>query len=242
MSKEKAAPKTAPAAKASAVDYRRQLEFFQPFGFNKQVDIIGAGATGSHLAYVLAKMGVPNMRVYDFDNIEEHNVPNQLYSVADVGRPKVEALKDIIERMTSMKIEANNLKIETGVEYTAGNIVFLLTDTMKSRKDIFKSFLKLRPQVELVVETRMGADSGRVYAFNPFKPSQASEWEKTLYEDSEAETSLCGTSVSVCCTAVTISSYATGQMFRHLKGEKVVNEFIFGLWPFVEVSQNIWAM
>lgn len=220
------------------VDYRRQLEVFQPFGFNKSVDIIGAGATGSHVAYILAKMGVTKMRVFDFDTVEEHNVPNQLYSLADVGKPKVEALRDIIEKMTSVKIEAVNLKIEGGVKYTAGNIVYLLTDTMKSRRDIFSNFLKLKPQVELVVETRMGADNGRVYAFSPFRPSQAAEWEKTLYEDSDAETSLCGSSISVCCTAVNVSSFATWQMFRHLKGEKIENELIFSLRPLIVVSQN----
>lgn len=220
------------------VDYRRQTEVFTPFGFTKTVDIIGAGATGSHVAYILAKMGVRNIRAFDFDKIEEHNVPNQLYSLADVGKPKVKALQDCIESMTSIKIAGIDQKIESGVEYAAGNIVFLLTDTMSSRKDIFKSFLKLRPNVELVIETRMGADSGRIYAFNPARPSQIEEWEKTLYEDSEAETSLCGSSISVCCTAVNIASMAVWQMFRHLKGEEVENELIFSLRPLLIVAQN----
>jgi hypothetical protein len=234
---------TPPAVKSNiTVDYRRQTEVFQPHGFSKSVDIIGAGATGSHIAYILAKMGVNNMRVFDFDTIEEHNVPNQLYSLADVGRLKVDALRDGIERMTSIKIGAHNLKIENGVEYSASNIVFLLTDTMKSRKDIFNSFLKLRPNVELVVETRMGADSGRVYAFNPARPSQAAGWEATLYEDSEAEVSLCGTSISVCCTAVNIASFAAWQMFRYLKGESIENELIFSLRPLIVVSQNTFAV
>jgi hypothetical protein len=220
------------------VDYRRQTEVFQPFGFTKTIDVIGAGATGSHVAYILAKMGVRNIRAYDFDKIEEHNVPNQLYSISDVGKHKVKALQDCIEKMTSIKIAGHNLKIENGVDYSAGNIVFLLTDTMSSRRDIFNSFLKLRPSVELVIETRMGADSGRVYAFNPARPSQISEWEATLYEDAEAETSLCGSSTSVCCTAVNIASLAVWQMFRHLKGEAIENELIVSLRPLIVVAQN----
>ena len=59
------------------LDISRHKELFNPYYFNTPVTIIGAGATGSWLALMLAKLGIQDITVYDFDVVEEHNVPNQ---------------------------------------------------------------------------------------------------------------------------------------------------------------------
>lgn len=36
------------------------------------------------------------MTLWDFDTVEAHNIVNQMFRQQDVGKPKVEALKDIL--------------------------------------------------------------------------------------------------------------------------------------------------
>jgi len=220
------------------ISYNRQLSVFKPLLFKKTVDVIGAGATGSHIVYILAKMGVQKIRVFDFDVIAEHNIPNQLYRLKDVGKNKVDVLKEIIKEFTEIEIEVVNLKIEKGCGYKPGNIVFLLTDTMSSRKEIFGEFLRFNFGVDQVIETRMSADSGRIYAFKPTLLKHIESWEATLYEDDEAEESLCGTSVSVVATATSIASGAVWQMLKYINEDAVENEVIYGMKPWMSMCSD----
>ena len=73
-------------------DYWRQLDVFDPEKFVEDVHIVGVGATGSWIAFVLAKMGVQKIHAWDFDFVEAHNLPNQICGRQDVGFSKVEAL------------------------------------------------------------------------------------------------------------------------------------------------------
>lgn len=46
---------------AALIDFERQHAFLDPANFNQKnyrIDIIGAGATGSYVAFQLAKMGI----------------------------------------------------------------------------------------------------------------------------------------------------------------------------------------
>ena len=90
------------------LDTRRHLELFDPHTFNDKVTVIGAGATGSWLVLQLANLGITDINVYDFDIVEEHNVPNQLYGIKHVGMPKVEALREIIKEYTGTEIKIKN--------------------------------------------------------------------------------------------------------------------------------------
>lgn len=240
---------------ATAVIYNRQSSIFDQARFTKKVDVIGAGATGSHVVYTLAKMGVQKIRVFDFDTVAEHNIPNQLFGLADVGSFKVDALKKRIKDLCDIDIEAVNAKIEPpptmeqlekmeddGVRsehypYVPGDIVFLLTDTMKSRREIFETFLQ-RSLTQLLIETRMGLDSGRIYTIRPGNATHAEKWLATLYSDAEAEVSLCGSSTAIACTAVQIAAMAVWQMLRYSKGAPFDNEQIFSLDPLLLAIQG----
>ena len=70
------------------IDVSRHRELFNPENFNTPIHIIGVGATGSWLALGLAKLGLSNITVWDFDSIEEHNIANQAYNVGSVGQKK----------------------------------------------------------------------------------------------------------------------------------------------------------
>lgn len=196
------------------IDPLRHLSVFKPHQFgDTQVDIIGCGATGSKIAMSVAKLGVENIHLWDFDRVEDHNIANQIFGIPDVGRLKVEALADIIKTATATEVKVHNEKVDGSQDL--GRVVFLLTDSMKSRKEIWENGLKYKMRTDLMIETRMGADSGRIYTVNPNYPLHIDRWEAaSAYGDDEAEVSACGASTSVGPTADLIAGYAVWQMIR----------------------------
>jgi molybdopterin/thiamine biosynthesis adenylyltransferase len=200
---------------AALIDFERQHAFLDPANFNQKnyrIDIIGAGATGSYVAFQLAKMGIQGMHIWDADVVESHNLPNQLYGLADVGKPKVEALSEYLKEIAGIEVTTHNefVNSETGM---LGDIVFLLTDTMSSRKEIYESCLKYYA-TQLCIETRLSATQGRVYAFNPTDLTDQMRWEKTLYSDEVAEKSECGTSIMMGASSSMIASMAVWQFIK----------------------------
>jgi len=225
-----------------AVDPLRHLSVFSPHAFGqRRVDVIGCGATGSRIVLSLAKLGVENIHVWDFDVVEEHNIPNQAFGMSDIGLNKAVALAALVKAATGTEITVHEEKVD-GTQML-GEVVFLLTDTISSRKEIWNGALKYKLKTNLLIETRMGADNGRVYSINPNKPGHIKAWEGTLYDDNEAEVSACGASVSVGPTAETISGLAVWQMIRWFSIEnggddELDNEIIFSLRLMVAISRK----
>lgn len=209
-----------------SVSYMRHESVFNPEKFGKaRVDVVGAGATGSKVVLELAKLGCKNIHVWDFDKIEVHNIPNQLYGLDHVGELKVDALHDLVYYLADVEITVHAEKF-VGTEENVGEVIFILTDTMASRKEIWAN-IKDRISVRLVVETRMGTAEGRVYAVEPHDIHE--EYEGTLYDDDVAEVSSCGTSITVGPSATVLAGLAVWAMIEWRGGEKPPNESIFFL-------------
>ena len=75
----------------NSIDTRRHIDVFSPDLFGKRrIDVIGAGATGSRVVLALAKLGLDNIHVWDFDHVEAHNIANQVFGLADIGKLKID--------------------------------------------------------------------------------------------------------------------------------------------------------
>lgn len=207
------------------MDYSRQKDVFDNDKFDLPVHIIGCGATGSWVAMQLAKLGIKDLHFHDFDTVEEHNIPNQLFMMTDMGSKKAVAAACNAQLFGGVK--ASTYDEEVTGETPLSGVVFILTDTMKSRSEIYKNALKNNVHVGLVIETRMGTDSGRVYAFDPKDRKQYRNYEDTLYSDEAAAVSMCGVAQSLAPTAALVASMAVWQLIKFAAGEKVTNEFIF---------------
>jgi molybdopterin/thiamine biosynthesis adenylyltransferase len=70
----------------------------------KTVTIVGVGALGSHVAQFLRSTGV-NLKVIDFDRVEQKNVLSQFHGKPSVGKAKVESLKQAMNFFFGTKIE-----------------------------------------------------------------------------------------------------------------------------------------
>lgn len=207
------------------LDTRRHMELFDPYSFNTKINVIGAGATGSWLTLMLAKLGISGdlINVWDFDQVEEHNVPNQLYGTPCIGDKKVLALGGAIFSNTNTNIKVYDRKFTDG---RLSGYVFMMIDTMSGRKSIWKHSIKGKSAVKLLIEPRMGLDLGRIYNVDPTSITHQEKYEGTLYSDEEAEVSACGTSQSVITTAMGVASYCVRQLIEHHAGNELDNEIL----------------
>ena len=79
------------------------------------VGIAGAGGLGSNAAVSLARAGIGRLIIVDFDHVEKSNLDRQYYFLDQVGKAKVAALKENIEKINpDIKVVVHNLKLEKG--------------------------------------------------------------------------------------------------------------------------------
>jgi len=79
------------------------------------VGIAGAGGLGSNAAVSLARAGVGRLVIVDFDKVEESNLNRQYYFRDQIGKNKVDALKENINRIyPSTKVDVFNEKLVKG--------------------------------------------------------------------------------------------------------------------------------
>ena len=72
-----------------------------------RVGIAGAGGLGSNAALMLARSGVGNLVLVDDDVVDASNLNRQQYWPRHVGRPKVEALEELLQELNpEMGVEA----------------------------------------------------------------------------------------------------------------------------------------
>lgn len=78
-----------------------------------KVGLAGAGGLGSNCALFLARSGFRKFRIVDFDLVDHSNLNRQFYFAGQVGRPKVEALRENLLLVNPvLEIEALVVKIE----------------------------------------------------------------------------------------------------------------------------------
>ncbi len=165
--------------------------------------IIGCGAIGSKLAIELAKIGVPSITMYDDDIVEQHNLSNQAFGIQHLGMNKAQSTADIIKTVCDMHVVAVPYKItEHNVNELRG-FVFICVDSMLTRRMLVDGLLK-NPFISGIMEARMGVYDINIYEVNSLSKDR---WiELSSFDDSVAETSACGSTLSVGATSSMASS------------------------------------
>lgn len=80
---------------------------------NSKVSILGCGGLGSNIAMTLARAGIGEIFLYDFDKVEYSNLNRQNYKISDIGKEKVLATKKIIEEtIPYTKIHTKNMYLD----------------------------------------------------------------------------------------------------------------------------------
>lgn len=80
---------------------------------NKHVLICGVGGVGSFVAEALARSGVGELTLVDFDKVDSSNLNRQLMAnKSNIGSIKVDELKKHLEDISDAKIHINNVFID----------------------------------------------------------------------------------------------------------------------------------
>ena len=174
------------------MDFHRQLDVLDvPRLASIPITVIGAGAIGSFTVLALAKSGAERIVVYDDDSIEAHNLPNQWYRMADLGRLKVEALQELVRDMTGVLIDVVPGRF---TNQRASEVTICAVDSMDVRIDLWR---QLHPRPSLYIDARMGAEVGTVKCVGPF----GSWYEDTLYPSAEALHAPCTARATMYCAS-----------------------------------------
>lgn len=182
------------------------------------ISIIGCGALGSFCGLLLAKMGAYNLEVWDGDELEEHNLSNQMYPETLLGENKAEALSDIIEEWEGEEITAHDEHFEGG---DPREVTIFAVDDIETRTDIWENTIRMNPSVSLLIDGRMGAETGEMRTCQtPFTPSAADEYDKTLVDPENTTDEPCTARSTMYCASV-MSSMMAGCVKKYIENESI---------------------
>lgn len=208
------------------IDYTRQRDWFDPAKHpDLHVCMVGCGGIGSPTAFNLAKLGVQELTLIDHDLVEPHNLPNQMFKLDQVGKSKVEALKEIIEDFTFCKVNALQQKLEESDESMHGIIVSGL-DSMKARKALW-DMLRFSVRATLLIDGRIGGQDLLVHTIRPAEVDDVDYYEKyCMYTDAEGVEAPC-TARGIYDVGTKMSSLITRNVRLWLTGRPVQTTIAF---------------
>lgn len=121
---------------------------------DKTVGIAGAGGLGSNCAVALARTGVGNLVIADFDVLEASNLNRQYYFRHQLGIPKVLALKENIREIDpTLRVEARTVKIDRNnlrEIFDRCDILIEAFDKAEMKQMLIETALELWPDRPLV--------------------------------------------------------------------------------------------
>lgn len=170
------------------IEYTRGRDFFDPSEHpNAHVTIVGCGGIGSFTAHALAKLGIPSITLVDFDVVEAHNIPNQAYTMEDIGLPKAVALAHALDQTTKADVSIIEAQIvdgglDTGEAWPLGGIIISALDSMYARQMLWE---QVRGQfgTSLLIDGRLGGQNIVVYTAIPVHMPDIAGYEATLISD-----------------------------------------------------------
>ena len=141
----------------------------------KHVAIVGLGSFGSQIAIELAKAGVGEFSLFDFDKVELHNLGRHTCTINDLGRLKINAIEDaILGKNPYAKINKYPIDIikESGIFLNIVTNIDLLicaTDNNESRF-LISSALHKNKKVGIFGRAITRAAGGDVFRYTPGGP------------------------------------------------------------------------
>ena len=186
--------------------------------------ILGCGAIGSSTAIQLARMGAEVFYLYDFDKVEEPNIGVSQYTYKDIGKPKVDALKEIILDISKFaEVTSRNSKFD-GYDSDGKDIVILGFDSMASRWQAIDIIVKLMKTKRFcLIDGRMGAEHYQQYTF---KNLTMSMYKKNWYSDDEGDPEPCSMKATSYCSNMA-GSFIVNTIRKVLTEQPYDKEFNF---------------
>jgi len=123
--------------------------------------VAGLGGVGSWVAIDLALMGMGTIILFDDDVIEASNLNRTLFRLNQIGKPKTEAVKDLImERRKDVIVIPMTEKLTSGAiyKYIQAEYIFDCTDTSKLKDSIAEIRGNTKPETMFPKYVKLGYD------------------------------------------------------------------------------------
>lgn len=207
------------------MDLSKSYDFFQPEKDTARIHIVGCGSVGSTLAENLTRCGVTKMTLWDFDTVEAHNIVNQMFHQQDVGKPKVEALKDILMDINPEIKDDVELKPKGWEGKLMSGYIFLCVDNIELRRTIVEKHMD-SPYVKAVFDFRTLLESAQHYAADWSDYKMKQDLLKSMqfsHEEAAEETpvSACGVTLGVATTVRLICALGVNNYINFVKGNGI---------------------
>lgn len=211
------------------MDLSKSYEYFQPEKNKQRIHIIGCGSVGATVAENLARCGVKKFTLWDFDSVEPHNIANQIFRKKDIGKPKVDALVDILTEINEEI--ANEVKVEREGwrDQKLSGYVFLCVDNIEVRKTIVDKHFN-NPYVTAMFDFRTRLEDAQHYAADWSNRRMKEDFRASMefsHDEAAEETpvSACNVTLSVCPTIRMICAYGVAN-FMNFWNEKPIKKLI----------------
>lgn len=138
-----------------------------------RVAIAGLGGLGSNIAVMLARIGVGQLLLVDFDIVEPSNLNRQSYYIRHLGMPKPLALQSQLQEINPfIQIRTHTVRVEAGnvVELFDGcEIICEAFDKPEAKAMLVNTALEKLPDAKIVAASGMAgfASSNRIKTTRP---------------------------------------------------------------------------
>ena len=149
--------------------YDRSKKLFGEDVFEKFKDVklilLGVGGVGSFALDALYNTGITNITIVDFDTYEESNLNRQMGSQGNIGRVKVEALKEKYPEVTAIHMKITPEWIDE-FDFTSYDYILDAIDDVKPKVHLIKKHF-----------TKIISTSGGAKRIDPSKIEYISIWD-----------------------------------------------------------------
>jgi molybdopterin/thiamine biosynthesis adenylyltransferase len=168
--------------------------------------------------------------LWDYDVVESHNIPNQMFGVLMVGENKATAMADTIQLNTGI---THAVKGKWEGEALSG-VVMCCVDNMDVRRKVLESMTS-----GMFIEVRMGVYHGQVFSIDPEDPEACDFWmDNWCGDDVVEEKSACGTSLTIGSTAALLASIANWQLINYMNGEVLPRKLTVSVKPYTIIEES----
>ena len=151
------------------MQYDRTKKLFGEDVFEKFKDVklilLGVGGVGSFALDALYNTGITNITIVDFDTYEESNMNRQMGSHGNIGRIKVEALKDKYPEVTPIHVKITQEWIDN-FDFSSYDYILDAIDDIKPKVHLIKKHF-----------TKIISTSGGAKRIDPSKIEYISIWD-----------------------------------------------------------------
>lgn len=219
------------------MDLAKSYEYFQPDKDDDFVHIVGCGSVGSTVAENLARCGITNFVLWDFDEVETKNLANQMFRLKDVGKQKVDALLDILCEINPEIKEHARLKRKGWQGQTLTGYVFLAVDSVEIRRQIVESHFDSM-NVKAMFDFRTRLEDAQHYAADWDDEAGKKQFLASMnFTDAEAAAatpvSACNIELGVAPTVRIICAYGVANFMNFWNGKPLKKMILANAFGFL---------